>query len=404
MPIFFYDAKTIDGQIKKGFLEATDTKELAQSLREKGLFLFKVDSKDKKENKILNFNLFHQKVPISEKMLMTRNLWIMITTGLPLVKGFSILSEQSKNKRMKSALSDIGQQIGQGISLSETLKKYPDIFSELYCSMVQVGEESGTLDESLSVLALQLEKEKEMRAKVKNALIYPVVLIVVMFIVGICLSLFVLPKLNTLFAGLNAELPITTKIILGSGNFFLKYWYIALLGIISLIILFSILIKMKPVKIFLDGLFLKIPVISSFIKKANSAYLIRSLSSLLSSGVPLLKSLEITSGTVNNYYFKHALSSASKEVEKGSQLYVALQPHKNIFPFGLIEIVEIGEETGKTSLILKKLAEFYEEEVSNMAQNLSVIIEPALIVVIGVVVGVFAVSIISPLYSSLQNI
>ncbi|MCX6718582.1 MAG: type II secretion system F family protein [Candidatus Staskawiczbacteria bacterium] len=404
MANFSYTAKSLDGEIKTGNSDAENIRELAQSLKGEGLVLVKANIKKEKKKSIFNFSFLSGKVSISEKMLMTRNLWIMVSTGLSLVKGFSILSAQSKSKKMKEALLDIGQEVSKGKTLSDAFKKYPDVFSELFQNMIKAGEESGTLEDVLKVLSLQLEKEKEMNSKIKNALIYPAILITTMLIVGVMLAIFVLPKMNTFFMSLHTKLPITTIIILGSGNFLLKYWYLFLIALIILIFVFLTLIRTKKGRFFIDTALLKIPFVSSLVKKSNSASLIRSLSSLLASGVPLIKCLEITSGTLSNFYFKQALYGASKKIEKGEKLFVSLKPYQNLFPYGAIEMIEIGEETGKTSLILKKLAEFYEEEVSNAAENLSVIIEPVLIVFIGATVGVFAVSIIGPLYSSLGSI
>lgn len=404
MANFFYKAKSFDGEIKTGTEEAKDMRDLAQILKGEGLILVKADLKKEKQRNTFSIPFFSSKVSITEKMLMTRNLWIMVSTGLPLVRGFSILSAQSKSKKMKAVLLDIGQEISKGKNLSDSFKKYPDVFSELYQNMIQSGEESGTLDEVLNILSLQLEKEKEMKSKVQRALVYPGILVITMIIVGIVLSIFVLPKLNTFFVGLNVKLPITTRMILGSGDFLYKYWFYILIVFFISGFCFSTFVRTKTGRFVIDTLLIKIPVISSLVKKSNSASLIRSLSSLLASGVSLIRSLEIASGTVNNFYFKQALFQASKEIEKGKKLFNSLQPYQNIFPYGAIEMIEIGEETGKTSLILKKLAEFYEEEVANAAENLSVIIEPALIVVIGLAVGVFAVSIMGPLYSSLGSI
>jgi len=404
MTTFIYKAKSLNGEIKTGTSEAQSIRELAQTLKGEGLILVRADSKIKKERNGFSIPFISGKVSVGEKMLMARNLSIMVSTGLSLAKGFPILAAQSKSKKMKEALLDIGQEISKGRSLSDSFKKYPSIFSELFQSMIQVGEESGTLEDALNVLSLQLEKEKEMSSKIQKALIYPAILITTMVIVGISLAIFVLPKINSFFANLHAQLPLTTVIILGSGDFFMKYWYVFIILFFILLLTFLVSIKTKAGRLIIDGMLLKIPFVSSFVKKSNSASLIRSLSSLLSSGVPLIRSLEITSGTVGNLYFKQALREASKDIEKGKKLFVSLQPFQNIFPYGALDMIEIGEETGRTSTILKKLAEFYEEEVSNAAENLSVIIEPVLIVVIGAAVGVFAVSIIGPLYSVLGNI
>ena len=404
MANFFYTAKSFNGETKTGNLDAKDIRELSQILKGEGLILVKaVTEKEKGKRGFFPF-LFPGKVSITEKILMTRNLWIMISTGLPLVRGFSILAAQSKSKIMKRALLNIGQETGKGKSLFDSFKKYPNNFSELFCSMIEVGEESGTLEDVLKILSLQLEKEKEMKSKIQKALIYPCILITTMLIVGILLSIFVLPKINKFFTGLQAKLPLSTRIILGSGDFILKYWLVLIMIFIVLIFIILTALKTKTGRFIIDTLSLKIPLISLLVKKSNAASLIRSLSSLLSSGVSLIRSLEITAGTVSNFYFKQALAEASLKIEKGEKLFNSLKPYQDIFPYGAIEMIEIGEETGKTSTILKKLAEFYEEEVSDIAESLSVIIEPVLIVIIGAAVGVFAVSIMGPMYSILGDI
>lgn len=404
MAIFFYTAKSLNGQVKTGTDDAKDIKELAQILRGEGLFLVKADSRIEKQRKGFNPSFFRSKVSISEKMLMTRNLAVMVSTGLSLIRGFSILAAQAKSNRMKEALLDIGQEVSKGRSLADCFRKYPDIFSELFQGMIQAGEESGTLEDVLGILAVQLEKEKEMNSKIQKALIYPAILIIVMAIVAVGLAVFVLPKLNVFFSSLHADLPITTRIILASGDFFIKYWYIILAVIIAMVFGFMAMVKTVAGRFFIDTASLRIPLVSSLVKKSNTAALIRSLSSLLSAGVPVIKSLEITNGIVTNFYFKKALNQASEGVKKGKKLFVGFEESRDIFPYGALEMIEIGEETGKTSVILKKLAEFYEEEVTNVAENLSAIIEPVMIIIIGLVVGVFAISIIGPLYSVLGTI
>jgi type IV pilus assembly protein PilC len=336
--------------------------------------------------------------------MITRNLEVMVSTGVPLVKSFSILAVQSKNKKLKRALIDIKEKIGKGESISGALSKHSDIFSELFQNMIKVGEESGTLEDVLKVLSLQLEKEYGLKSKIKRAMIYPAFILVTMLVIGGAIVIFVLPQLNQLFKSLNVELPIYTKIIMGLGEFSTKYWYFLILALLLLIFIFWIAVKTKKGKWLLDTLLLKLPFFSSFVKKSNSASLIRALSSLISSGVPFIRSLEIASGSVSNFYFKKAVNEASEKIKKGEKFFNALKSYQNIFPFGTLEIIEVGEETGKTSTILKRLAEFYEEEVINATENLSVIIEPILIIILGIVVGFFAVSVIEPIYSTLRTI
>jgi len=225
-----------------------------------------------------------------------------------------------------------------------------------------------------------------------------------MMIVGVVMVAFVIPNLKVFFESLNVDVPIYTKIIIGIGDFLAQKWYVAILGIILFITSAYFAIKTKLGKALLDTSLLRIPVISPIVKKSNSAFLIRSLSSMMSAGVPMLRALEIASKTVDNNYFKSAAIDAGEKIRKGLKLSVALKDHQDIFPFGVTEMVEIGEETGKSSTILKKLADFYEQEAISAVERLSILIEPMLIIVLGLGVGIFAFSIIEPMYSSLQSI
>jgi type IV pilus assembly protein PilC len=328
----------------------------------------------------------------------------MVSTGLSIVRSFSLLASQTKNTKLKKALLAIREDVNKGENFSNALGKYPDIFSNLFCSMVKVGEESGTLEESLETLSLQMGKEHELKSKIQQAMMYPLMIMLTMVGIGAIIMVFVFPQLSTFFASLHAELPWYTKLLIGTGNFITQKWYFVILIVALLVSIFWAAVKTKSGKRILDTIFLKIPILSSLVKKNNAAVMIRCLSSLMASGVPLVKSLEITAGTVGNSYFKDALQEAEEKVKKGEKLSISLKKHKNIFPFGAIEIMEVGEETGKSAVILKKLAEFYEAEVMNTATNLSSIIEPLLILFLGAGVAFFAFSIIEPMYSILGSI
>ena len=335
---------------------------------------------------------------------MVRNMGVMFATGLSLVKSFDILHLQTKNKVLKSALASVKERIGKGENLSVALADYPKIFSELFVNMVKVGEESGTLEDIFQILSLQLSKEHDLKAKIKNAMVYPCMILMVMFVVGAVIITFVLPNLNIFFTSLNVDVPIYTKIMLASGNFLATHWYLLFVVPLLLVIMVWVALKTKSGKKAADVFFLRLPIIAPIVKKNNSAFLIRALSSLISAGVPLTRALEISGNAANNYFFKQAIKDAEQRIKKGEKLSSALKPYQSIFPLGVIEMVEVGEETGKTSVILKKLAEFYEQEAINAVEKLTVIIEPVLIIVLGVGVGFFAISIIQPMYSSLKGI
>jgi len=404
VPNYFYTAKSFEGESQKGVLDAKDERELAQSLKNQGLILIQCATQESKEKRTLSIALPFPRISLIEKILMIRNLGVMFSTGLPLVKSFDILSAQTKNKYLKKALTNIKDQINKGENLSDALSKFPDIFSELFVNMIKVGEESGTLDEIFQILSLQLTKEHDLRSKIKNAMIYPSIIVMVMIVVGIIIVTVVLPSLTVFFTSLNVNLPIYTKILLFVGGFLLKQWYLLIVLPISLALIFWLIIRTRQGKWMIDTFLLKAPLISPIIKKSNSAFLIRSLSSLITAGVPLIRSLEISSKIVGNHYFREAIMDAEKKIRKGEKLSSALKPYQNLFPFGVVEMVEVGEETGKTSAILKKLADFYEQEAVNAIEKLSILIEPILIIILGLAVGIFALSIIQPMYSSLKSV
>ncbi|MBM3206292.1 MAG: type II secretion system F family protein [Candidatus Staskawiczbacteria bacterium] len=404
MPNYFYTAKSFDGETESGNLNAQDEYQLAKIIKSKGLILIRSVPEEGKKKISFNTSFSFFPVSLGEKIMLIRNLGVMFSTGLSLVKSLEVLAKQTKHPTLKKALADIEKRVNKGENLSDALSKYHNIFPDLFVNMIKVGEESGTLEEIFEILSLQLQKEHELKSKIKNAMIYPAIIVLVMMIVGVVMVAFVIPNLKVFFESLNVDVPIYTKIIIGIGDFLAQKWYVAILGIILFITSAYFAIKTKLGKALLDTSLLRIPVISPIVKKSNSAFLIRSLSSMMSAGVPMLRALEIASKTVDNNYFKSAAIDAGEKIRKGLKLSVALKDHQDIFPFGVTEMVEIGEETGKSSTILKKLADFYEQEAISAVERLSILIEPMLIIVLGLGVGIFAFSIIEPMYSSLQSI
>jgi len=403
---YFYEARSLTGELKSGILEAKDEHELSRILRQDGYLLVKVSSEGEtlKKKKFEISIPFLAKVGLKEKMFFTRNLKVMIASGLPLPRSLKILSEQTKNQKFKEAIRDVSEQITKGESFSKALSLHPDIFSELFQNMIKVGEEAGTLEEVLKVLTEQMERENEMKSKIIGAMIYPAVIIAAMIGIGILMLIMVVPKLAETFKELNIELPPTTKFVMFLGTFLAEKWYLFILIVIVFLILFRILLRTKFGKNLIDGLVLKLPIVSPIIKKTNSASTTRTLSSLIVAGVPIVRALEIISRTLGNVYFRKAMAEAAEKVKKGGKLFEALKPYQNLYPLLVIQMIEIGEETGETSTILSKLADFFEEEVTNTTKNMTAIIEPILMLFIGGVVGFFAISMVQPMYSMLQAI
>jgi len=404
MPKYFYTAKSFSGEGRTGILEAKDEFQVARILRQEGYILISAHLEEG-EKKGLQFSLpFFGGVSLTEKMMFTRNLRIMIAAGISLPRALETLTLQSKNKKFRKTLIDIAEKITKGENFSDALASHPDVFSELFVSMVKVGEEAGTLEDVLNVLTTQMEREHELRSRVTGAMIYPAVIISAMIGIGVLMLIVVIPKLAQTFQELNIELPPTTRFVIALGTFLATKWFLVLLIILFLAIFLRVILNTKAGKNVIDLFLLKMPIISPIIRKTNSASTVRTLSSLITSGVPIVRSLEIISRAVDNVYFQRTLAEASEKVRKGSKLSEALRPYQDIYSSTVIQMLEVGEETGETSTILAKLADFYEEEVANATKNLSSVIEPILMLLIGAAFGFFDVSLIQPIYGMLGAI
>ena len=406
MPLYSYFAKSLKGEEKSGTVEAKNLQQLSRTLKEQGFILIKAEpQKTKKERKNLAFSLpFFGGVSLTEKLMFTRNLQVMISSGLPLPRALETLALQSKNKKFKKTLLEIREKVVKGNGFSDSLMDYPNMFSELFQNMVKVGEETGGLDEVLKILSRQMEREHELKSKITGALIYPVDIIMTMIGIGILMLIMVVPQLAQTFEELNIELPLTTKVVISLGTFLAENGILALIIIFAISFLSLLILRTKVGKRVIDTIFLKIPIISALVKKTNSANTIRALSSLIASGVPIVKSLEIVSGTLGNIYYKEAVLEVAEKVRKGEKLSLSFKPYQSIYPPIVFQMIEVGEETGETSGILAKLADFFEEEIGNSTKNLAAVIEPILMLIIGAVIGFFAISMVQPMYSMLGGI
>lgn len=404
MAKFKYSAKNTSGKEKKGEMVAMDKKEVVELLKKEGYFptlILPIKEDKKKPTSFLN-NLFT--VPLKNKMIFCRHLAVMVASGLSLSKSLGILGEQEKNPTLKGILFKLREDVSKGVSFADAIAKYPKNFDSIFVSMIKMGELSGNLEEVLHILADQLEKDHKLISKVRGAMIYPAIIMVAMVVIGVLMMIFVIPKISGVFADFGAELPMSTKILLSISDFMASNALIVIGGMFfgsGLVYYFG---KTSPGRKIYHYIFIKAPVIGPIVTKVNSARFSRILGSLLNSGTSLVEALEITADTLGNYYFKKVAKQASFEIQKGVTLSDVLAKHKKTFPYLIIQMVEVGEETGKTPDILKTLAGFYEEEVDQITKNLSSIIEPVLMLVIGGAVGLFAIAVIKPIYSVMGEI
>lgn len=405
MPIFKYKAKKINGEQIEGEEQALNPKELAKNLKEKDYILISFEKQDEERaGSIFDFSLFGG-IALKEKMTFAKNLGAMVGAGISIVKGLDVLKNQTKNKKFKEILQGLKESILEGKPLADSMEKYPRVFSPLFRAMVRAGEASGKLEESLNLLAFQLEQDYELKRKIRGAMIYPAVIIVAMIGIGILMLIYVVPTLTSTFAELNVDLPSTTLIVIGLSNFMINNVLATLLIFIAFVLLVRFyFMRSSSGKTAMALILLKVPVISTLVKEVNTARTSRTLSSLISSGVNVLQALEITEEVLQNPFYKKVLREAKEDIQKGKQISATFIRHSDIYPLVMGEMAAVGEETGRLSEMLLSIASFYEKEVAEKTKNLSSIIEPVLMIIIGSVVGFFAVSMIQPIYSMVGSL
>ncbi|MFA5737081.1 MAG: type II secretion system F family protein [Candidatus Paceibacterota bacterium] len=397
--IFFYRAKTEEGEETTGEREAVDKFALARDLREEGLTVIYTELVDKgKKAGFWQIDLFGR-IKMKDKIVFASNLSAMISAGLSLLRSLEVMERQTFNKRFKKIIHDIGERVGRGETLSDSLAFYPKVFPEVFVAMVSTAEESGKLPEALKSVSEQLTKSYDLRRKIKGAMIYPSVIVSVMLIIGILMMIFLVPTLTATFRELNVDLPLSTKILVSVSDFMAGHIILVVLLMIALGIGLVSLWQSKQGRAWLDTISLRLPLVGDLTRQSNSATIMRTVSSLVSSGVSMIRTIEITERVVQNHHYKAVMKEAIEKVQKGITLSAVFEAHQNLFPAFVEEVSAVGEETGKLPEMLLRGAIFYEEEIDQVTKNLSTIIEPVLMVVIGVAVGFFAISIIGPMYS-----
>lgn len=412
MITYAYSAAKQNGEIVKGEREAENEKMLAQILRKEELFLMEAKEKFSKPG-IKKFNIqidvggFIARLrPISlrEKIFFSRNLSVMVNAGISLTRALESLGNEIPNPKFQKIINDISGSVIKGKTFAEALSPHRKVFGDLYVSMVEVGETTGKLGRILKILAAQMKKDYDLLKRVKGAMTYPAIILIALIIIGILMMTYVVPTITKTLEDLKVDLPPTTKAIIAISSFLESNSILVFVGFVALIAVLWKLIRTRRGKEVTDQIVVRLPVFGELVKKINVARMCRTLSYMISSGVPIIKALEITSSVLGNTLYKNALAEASREIQKGKPLHKILEPHVRIFQPLITQMIGVGEETGKISSMLLRLALFFEEEVDNTTKNLSSIIEPLLMIIVGAVVGLFAISMLQPIYGSLGNI
>lgn len=343
-------------------------------------------------------------VKTEEMITFTKNLAAMLAAGLTLSRALSVIERQSGNKTLKAIVVDLEAKIRGGMSFHETLSAHPKIFTKLFIAMTKSGEESGTLADALKVVAKQMERSNALTKKIRGAMLYPAIILFAIIVIGILMMIYVVPTLASTFVSLGVELPLSTKIILAVSTFMVNHTILMILGILAVMAAVYFAVRSKAGGVIFMKIALHLPVIGELMRETYSARAARTMASLLSSGVEMLTALSISAEVVGNPTFAVVIEDAEKRVRKGDPLSSAFSEHAKLYPLLFSDMISVGEETGKVAEMLGQVAEYYENDVEDRTKDLSTIIEPVLMLVIGLAVGVFAVSMIGPIYSLTSKI
>lgn len=402
MPIYKYKY-VVNGEEKEETGEFSDKAALYVAVRsEHGSIVSAEEVGQKKPFFKLSFG---GGIKTEEQINFAKNMAVMIDAGLSLSRALSVLQKQSKNKRFVALLESLSSSVNAGETLSKSMEAHSNIFSSLFVSMVRAGEESGKLSTAMRIVADQLEKSHNLSKKIKSAMIYPSVIITVMVVIGILLMVYMVPTLTETFKGLNIALPLPTRIVIAISDFLRENALLTFGSILSVIFLGTFFLRTNKGQNTLDAFVMHTPMIKTLSKEINAARTSRTLASLISSGVDIVSALGITRDVLQNHYFKNILDEAAKQVQLGELLSSSLSTDKtNLYPVFVGEMLSVGEETGKMTEMLDNIAAYYETEVDQKTKDLSTIIEPFLMVLIGVAVGVFAIAMMLPTYSLVDAI
>jgi type IV pilus assembly protein PilC len=394
MPMFKWEGKTLKGQIKKGEFDGADEAAVRIYLRQQNIIPTKIASKGKE----ITFSLpFGQKVKQRSIAIFTRQLATMIDAGLPLVQSLEILSSQQEHKLFKNIIREIREDVEGGSTFAGALKKHPAAFDDLYTNLVVAGEEGGILDNILTRLANYIEKAEALKKKVKSALVYPSTIVGVAVIVVAILMIFVIPVFEQMFSSAGQSLPLPTLIVITMSKIIKKYVVIIVPIFIFLGFLFKKYHQTENGKALIDRLILKLPVFGPLFQKISVARFSRTLGTLVSSGVPILDGLTIVSKTSGNKAVETAILNARASIREGETIAEPLG-RSGMFPPMVIQMISVGESTGALDSMLSKIADFYEEEVDVAVGNLTSLLEPFLMVFLGVVIGGVVISMYLPIF------
>ncbi len=400
--LFKYKSIDYTGANKEGEIDAPNRDIAISGLQRRGLVVISINEENEKKS-IFDISFF-EKVKMKDIVILSRQISTLFEAQVSALKAFTMLSVNTENKLLGHKLTQIGDDLQAGVSISGALAKHPDVFSDFYVNMVKVGEETGKLNQTFAHLAEYLDRQYALTSKTRNALIYPAFVILTFFVVMTLMFTIVIPKLSAIILDSGQDPPFFTKIVIGVSNLFVHYGFFALIFLVLLGIWVWRLSSTSRGKVYLDNLRLSAPAIGNLYKKLYLSRITDNLNTMLSSGVPIVRAIDITGDVVGSLVYKDLLADVADGVKSGLSLSSAFEKHPEQIPGILVQMVQVGEETGSLGNILKTLTDFYAREVDGAVDTLVGLIEPVMIVVLGLGVGILLVSILMPIYNMAGSI
>lgn len=398
MPRFLYKAKRGPQEVLEGKIDAENRQQAVQNLNDMGLYILSIDEETAAFIKTSRRHLFFIRgVPLRDLSNFTRQLSNLLDSGLAIIRALSVLIDQCENPHLKYIIQTLRDDIRDGVTFSNALAKHPKVFSNLYVNMASSGEVSGTLEEVLRRLSEFLERDEETLSKIRSSLAYPALMAFVGFITIFVLLSFVAPRLTAIFLDLGQALPLPTKVLIAVSSFFARFWLFIIAGIMVIAVAFNRWVKTKEGKAAFDSLKLKLPFIGPFVQKAEIARFGRTLGTLIANGVPIIQALGVGSRTMDNDIIRQELEQVRKEVVEGTTLSKSIR-QRRYFPAMMINMIAVGEESGALERALFKVADTYDTEIDRTMKTITSLLEPSLILFMGLVVGFIVISMLLPIF------
>jgi len=401
MAIYKYRTRTPEGRVLTGAVEAVSEAEAAELLVDRGLVVLGLSEVSSGSAKKLNINI--GRITQKDLVVFSRQLAVMMSATVPIVQALRILAQQTPNPLLIDKVVEMANDVDGGMKLSSAMAKHKKVFSRFYVSMIKSGETSGKLDEVLEYLANQMEKDYDLVSRIKGAMIYPAFIIFAMIAVAFLMMTFVIPRMTGLLIESGVELPFLTRILISTSDFFAHYWILVILGLVALVVLLRLWIRSATGRIAWDSFKIHFPIFGTFFRKIYIVRFTRSLSTLIRGGVPISIALRVTAEVVDNKAYEDLILDTVKEVEGGNSISILFNKSE-LMPKMLTQMMSVGERTGKLDTVLEKLADFYSREIDNMVQGLTSIIEPMILIVMGVGVGGMVAAIMLPMFKIAQSI